>query len=219
MTTPPAPHLEQVVREVADAVLAAPPRLGEVRLVAVDGPSGSGKSTLADALAAELDRRGVRVAVVRTDHFATWDEPVSWWPELASRVLDPLARGERARYRRLVWRDGRPHPGPWLEIDPPEVLVLEGVSSARASVASRLSHVVWVEHPDPAERLARAVRRDGEECRSHLQAWQEFEFGWFAVDRTRERADTVVDRSRVISATATYRDRNLRGWEGATRTG
>ncbi|GGM77699.1 hypothetical protein GCM10012275_55480 [Longimycelium tulufanense] len=190
------PHLDVRWRacgsEIADAVLAAPPRLGAVRLVAVDGPSGSGKTCFARALAAELADRGVRVAVVPTDHFATWDQPVEWWPDLVKWVLAPLSRSERARYQRIEWRDSLPQLGAMVDVDVPDVLVLEGVSSARAAIAPFLSHAVWVEHPDTAERLARAVRRDGEVCRAPLLHWQRFEQGWFAVDQTRERADSVL---------------------------
>ncbi|SHE70689.1 uridine kinase family protein [Streptoalloteichus hindustanus] len=179
-------------RDVADAVLAAPARLGAVRLVAIDGPSGSGKSRLADALVAELAGRGRSVELVRTDYFATWDDPVDWWPHLVDGVLTPLRRGERGRYQRVVWHGGEPAPGPFVEVEVPDVLVVEGVSAARAAIVPLLSCSVWVEHPDPAERLERAVRRDGELSRAHLLAWQRFEQGWFATDGARSRADHRV---------------------------
>ncbi|PRY46127.1 uridine kinase [Umezawaea tangerina] len=153
----------------------------------MDGPSGAGKSTVARTLALELG-----ALVVPTDHFATWDDPVSWWPRLVEGVLDPLARGETGRYRRTDWTDGWPKPGDWLTVDPPEVLIVEGVSSARRSIAPRLDLAVWVDGPDETERLERAVRRDGERSRAHLRRWQEFERGWFAVDDTRSRADRIV---------------------------
>ncbi len=163
-----------------------PPRLGTVRLVAVDGPSGSGKSTFAARLATRLDGH---VTVVSTDDFATWDDPVSWWPRLVAGVLDPLAEGRPGRYVRTAWTDGRPHPGPTITVDVPDVLIIEGVSAGRRSIGPRLSALVWCEVPDSAERLARAVARDGEESRKPLLAWQAFELGWFAVDDTLGRAD------------------------------
>ncbi|WP_209623590.1 uridine kinase family protein [Saccharothrix coeruleofusca] len=154
-----------------------------MRIVAVDGPSGSGKSTYA---------RGLGGAVVPTDHFATWDDPVSWWPRLVSGVLEPLLRGEPGRYRRMDWSTGLPRPGDWVTVEVPELLVIEGVSAARRSIAPLLDEAVWVEVPDPAARLERAVARDGEASRAHLVRWQAFERGWFAVDGTRERATKVV---------------------------
>ncbi|HET9142806.1 uridine kinase [Actinophytocola sp.] len=165
------------------------PRLGAVRLVAIDGPSGSGKSVLADRLVAGWRDVGVAVGLVRTDDFATWDEPVGWWPRLVAGVLEPLADGRPGRYQRVEWVDGRPRPGDWVPVDVPEVLVVEGVSAGRCSVRPKLSALVWCEWPDQARRLERAVGRDGEECRAPLRAWQEFEDGWFAVDAPMTVAD------------------------------
>ncbi|GAB3504265.1 uridine kinase family protein [Amycolatopsis cihanbeyliensis] len=177
----------------ADAVLAAPPRLGPVRVLAIDGPSGSGKSTLAAAVRAELRARGVRVALVGTDDFATWTDPVSWWPRLAEGVLARLAEGEPARYRRMDWATGTPRLGDWVEVPVPEVLVLEGVSAGRASIRPSLSVLWWLPGPDPATRLERAVAREGEGSRGYLQDWQAFEKGWFVVDAPDETAFRWMD--------------------------
>jgi AAA domain len=164
-----------------------PPRLGAVTLVAIDGPSGSGKSTYADKLAAELGAE-----IIRTDDFATWDDPVAWWPRLRDGVLEPLAAGRPGAYRRTEWTNGTPGPGSMITVNPPKVLLLEGVSAGRRSVRPLLSALVWCEVPDPAERLARAVARDGESSRARLMAWQRFEIGWFAVDGTKAAADHRV---------------------------
>ena len=176
--------------DLAGLVLAAPARLGAVRLVAIDGPSGSGKSTLAAELAAEL---GGRAAVVPTDHFATWTDPVSWWPRLLDGVLIPLARGETGRYRRMDWSTGVPRPGDEVEVAVPEVLIVEGVSSGRASVRPALSCLVWVEVRPAEDRLELAVARDGEAARSDFLRWQAFERGWFAVDGTKAAADVIIE--------------------------
>jgi uridine kinase len=158
-----------------------------VRLIAIDGPSGSGKSTYAARLAAELG-----ATVVPTDHFATWTDPVSWWPRLVADVLEPLWQGRDGCYQRMDWTRGRPRLGGPVTVPVPEVLVIEGVSAARRSIAPRLDEAIWVELPDEGERLRRAVERDGERSRKHLERWQAFERGWFAVDGTRARADRIV---------------------------
>src|SRR5215212_9991964 len=66
---------------------ASAPAGMSTRIVAVDGPGGAGKSTLAAALAAELD-----APVVHTDDFASWDNPLDWWPRAIHQVLEPLTR-------------------------------------------------------------------------------------------------------------------------------
>ncbi|QDQ96422.1 uridine kinase [Tomitella fengzijianii] len=165
----------------------------EVR--AVDGPSGSGKTVFADALAARLRGAGRDVALVRADDFATWDAPASWWPRLESGVLRPLAQGLPGRYRRVEWRrqsdraEAVPVPGRWVDVPVPEILILEGVTTARRSIADRLTRAYWVQWGDEAARLERAVARDGGDCREHLERWQRFERGWFAVDGTRSRCE------------------------------
>jgi hypothetical protein len=179
--------------EVLDLVLAAPARLGAVRLVAVDGPSGSGKSTLADALVRDLLGRGVRARVVRTDHFATWTDPAGWWPRFVDGVLTPLAKGEAGRYQRHDWSSGVPRPGKWVEVEVPEVLIFEGVSSGRRAVRPLLSLLVWVEVSSAGERLELAVARDGAASRPDFVRWQAFEQGWFPVDGTRAAADIRIE--------------------------
>ena len=173
-----------------DALLVAPARLGAVRLLAIDGPSGAGKSTLADRVVAGLRARGCRTELVSTDAFATWDDPVSWWPRLVDGVLNPLANGVEGAYRRMDWTSGAPRPGELVRVSVPEVLVLEGVSCGRTSARPLLSHLCWLSGGSEEERLSRTVARDGEAARAELGRWQRFECGWFAVDGTAEAADT-----------------------------
>lgn len=163
-------------------------------VVAIDGPSGAGKSTYAQRLVDDLRADGNRVALVRTDHYATWDDPVSWWPLLIEEVIDPLTRGRNAFYRPMVWRAGVPSPGDELRLPWAPLIVIEGVSSARRSFADRISLGLWLDGGTADQRLERAVARDGEESRAELVRWQDFERGWFAVDGTRERC-VVVERS------------------------
>lgn len=167
-----------------------------MRLIAIDGPSGSGKSVYADALADRLRADGASVALVRTDHFATWARPASWWPVLEDGVLRPLLAGRTGCYRPLLWSgsaaDWSVRPGPAVEVPVPDILLLEGVTAARRSLADRLDQALWVEWGSEGERLERAVARDGEDYRALLRRWQLFERGWFAVDDTRSRCEVVA---------------------------
>ena len=175
---------------VIEALLAAPARLGGVRVLAIDGPSGAGKSTLATQVVDALRGSGYRTGLVSTDAFATWDDPVAWWTRLVDGVLRPLANGVEGAYRRMDWSTGSPRPGEFVRVPVPDVLVLEGVSSGRTSVRPLLSHLCWLSGGSAAERLARAVARDGEAARAELGRWQRFERGWFAVDGTSAAAGT-----------------------------
>jgi hypothetical protein len=165
-------------------------KLGRTTLIAIDGPSGSGKTSYAAWLARELN-----ATIVSTDDFATWDDPVSWWPRLVAGVLAPIEEGRPGRYQKTEWSGGHPHPGAYRRIEVPDVLIVEGVSAGRKSISEKLSHLIWCELPDESKRLELAAARDGEQARNHLVSWQKFERGWFAVDQTKARADCVVTPS------------------------
>src|SRR5262249_13474221 len=89
------PELSEVVDAIRSSI--APGGM-TTRIVAIDAHGGAGKSSLAASLARELD-----APVVHTDDFASWDNPVDWWPELIEKLLAPLAAGRAARYTPTSW--------------------------------------------------------------------------------------------------------------------
>ncbi len=133
-----------------------------------------------------------KVTVVSTDLLATWEHPLDWWPLLEQHLLAPLAAGIAAELPVVQWVLGHPRPGGSVHVPAVDVLVLEGVSSGRRAVADRLSALIWVEVPDSARRLERAVERDGEAMRPFLARWQRDEQLHFRDDRTRDRADIAI---------------------------
>ncbi len=181
-----------LVARASAVLLDRPPRLGSTRLGVVDGPSGSGKTTLAQAWQRDLRARGASVVLFSSDLLATWADPFGWFDRFDRQVLTPISRGRPGRIRLTDWTGGDPVPGGWFEVPVPGVLILEGVSSARSQLQGRASVTVWVQVGDRAERLERAVARDGEPSRPFLTAWQDAEDAFFAADRTRARADVVV---------------------------
>ncbi|HEY3011016.1 MAG TPA: hypothetical protein VGJ63_23575 [Micromonosporaceae bacterium] len=179
--------------DLAARVLAAPPRLGRVRLVAVDGPSGAGKSNVADRLAVALERQtGHPTPVVRTDDLLDgWDDQFTFWARLERDVLKPLAAGRPGRYRRYDWHQ-RAFGDATVDVVPAPVVIIEGVSAARAAIRPRLSLAVFVTAPSDL-RLARALGRDGEALRAYLEKWRLRENRHFAADATAQHADLVID--------------------------
>ena len=154
------------------------------RIVAVDGHGGAGKSTFAARLATALG--GVQVA--HTADFASWDDPLDWWPRCIAELLEPLARGDIARYEVTAWT-GIPRPA--VEIVPAEVVILEGVSSSREAFRPYLSGAIWVETPREV-CLARGLTRDGEHMRPQWEAWLAAEDVYIARENPMARADLVV---------------------------
>ncbi|MGI5245023.1 uridine kinase family protein [Dactylosporangium sp. CA-139066] len=178
-------------RELASTVLASPARLGAVRVVGVDGRAGSGKTTFAGRLAAELGKSR-RVAVLHTDDFLDgWAKLLVWQPRLREWVLEPFRRGEAGAYRRYDWELERLR-DEWTTIEPPEVLVVEGVGSASAAMRADLTLGVLVYAPRDL-RLRRGLERDGEALRPEWERWMAGEDGHYAEDATAEAVDLLVD--------------------------
>lgn len=174
-----------LVAHLTRLVLAAPPRAGSTRLVAVDGPSGAGKTTLADALASRLGAPVVHM----DDLYPGWDGLRESRLRVADWVADPLRDGLPPRYRRWDW--ARSEYGEWVQVEPSEVVVLEGCGSGALDCADALSLLVWVEADEPVRRQ-RGLRRDPGYA-DFWERWGRQEREVFAQDRTRERADVVVD--------------------------
>lgn len=189
--------------QLAALVRRRPPSAGGTRVVAVDGPSGSGKTSLAAELATALDGAPV---VHLDDLYPGWDGLEDIVPRLLEWVLEPLARGEPARYRRYDWPTGRY--AEWHDVPPCPVLVVEGVASGARACAPYLSLLVWVDAPRDL-RFARGMARDGEGYRPHWERWARQETAHFAAEGTRDRADVRLDGAvagRWLAAQPTSRD-------------
>jgi uridine kinase len=156
-----------------------------VRVVAIDGHGGAGKTTLAARLATALDN----APVVHTDDFASWDDPLDWWPRLISQVLQPLSEGRSACYQRYDWVTRRL--ADWVDLPSASYLVLEGVSASRLSFRPYVTFAIWVD----ARRetcLARGLERDGEGMHQQWLEWMAAEDRYVASEYPDRRADLVV---------------------------
>jgi uridine kinase len=170
---------------VLDLAAARPPTLGTGRLVCVDGPAGSGKTTLGTALA-EL----TGAQLVHTDELMNGWRGLAAVGEQLAALVAALAEGRPGSYEHFAWgQDRYDHtvavpPAPWL--------VVEGVGSGAAALAAYTTVLVWVEVDDDL-RLARGLARDGEAMEEHWRTFMRDERTLFARERTRHRADVLVD--------------------------
>jgi uridine kinase len=183
----------EIAQRILDEV-AARPAINGVRVVGVDGCAGSGKSTLARRLA-ELSGAGL----VEIDDFVSWDDFAGWWPRFDAQILQPLLAGREACYQVRDWaRDWRGSSlGGWKTLPWQPLVVVEGVTCTRQAAAGRLAYSIWVEAPTQL-RLARGLARDhgqGYDVSALWAEWMRQEDAFFAADRTRERADLIVDTS------------------------
>jgi uridine kinase len=170
---------------IAAAVRRAVPRAGGSRVVAVDGRSGAGKTLLAAAL---RDRLGAPVVSLE-DLYGGWDGLEHGIDLLVSAVLEPLAAGRAARVPRYDWIARA-----WAEptaIEPPPILIVEGVGAGARRAAAFESVLVWLEVPAPV-RKKRALDRDGATFARYWDQWAAQEDAMLARDRTPDRADITL---------------------------
>jgi uridine kinase len=164
----------------------------QIRIVAVDGPGGAGKTRLALWLAQKLD-----APVIHTDDFASWENPVEWWPQLIELALKPLAAGKRARYRPTRWGGEERAP---VSIEPMDIVILEGVTASRQAFQPYLAYSIWIETPREL-RLQRGLERDGADARAQWEQWMEAEDRYIERERPAERADLVLSGHQDLWAT------------------
>ena len=173
------------ITRIIAALAGAPPRAGGSRVVAVDGRSGAGKTSLAAALSGRLRARVVSLE----DLYGGWDGLEHGIDLLVSAVLEPLAGGRAAQVPRYDWVAGG-----WAEpavLEPPPILIVEGVGAGARRAAAFESVLVWLEVP-AAVRKKRALDRDGATFAPYWDRWAAQEEAMIARDRTPERADIVI---------------------------
>ncbi|HEU4347319.1 MAG TPA: AAA family ATPase [Actinoplanes sp.] len=184
--------MRAVEEGLVELIRSRPARLGPVRLVAIDGPSGAGKTRFADRLGARLSAQ-----VVHTDDLLDgWEDQFTFWARLNDLVLEPLRHGRPGSYLRYDWELGA-FAVPLVTVEPADVVLLEGVSSARRAIRAELSAAVFVTAP-PDVRLDRVLSRDGSDdlaFRAYLERWRTAEDRHFAEEATAAFADFVIDGS------------------------
>ncbi|WP_405739363.1 hypothetical protein OG885_37065 [Streptomyces sp. NBC_00028] len=161
------------------------PSCGPVRLVGVDGHAGSGKSTFAGELAVALGG----APVLHLDDIASHEELFGWTGRLLEQVIEPLRRGESARYAPYDWHARRF--GPVRELAPAPVVLVEGVGAGRRALRPHLAQLLWMELPRE-ESWDRGRSRDGAEQREFWAGWVRAERAHFAEDPSRPFADLLV---------------------------
>lgn len=179
-------------RAVASALLTingAQTRCGSTKVIAIDGPSGAGKTDFTAALAERLPSAQV---LHMDDLYPGWDGLERAVADLHDHVLAPLARGERATYRRWNWEHERY--AEWHCLPATRLLLVEGVGSGAEPGRQLESALIWLE-ADRDVRFRRGVERDGALYLPYWRRWAASEDALFALDGTRSRAGLILNTS------------------------
>ncbi|MFH8795371.1 uridine kinase [Streptomyces sp. NPDC017941] len=183
---PMPPSCPTPLPRLAGALRRLPPSCGPVRLVAVDGHAGSGKSTFTARLAEALGG----APVLRLDDLASHDALFDWTERLRRQVLEPLSRGETARYAAYDWHERRFGPAD-RPLPAAPVVLIEGVGSGRCALRPSLAGLLWMDLPEDTS-WARGRRRDGPAQSAFWDGWEAAERRHFAEDPSRRRAHLLV---------------------------
>jgi hypothetical protein len=133
---------------------------------------------------------GLRAPVVSLEFlYGGWDGLERGIDLLVSEVLEPVAAGRAARVPRFDWV-AREWADP-VTLEPPQVLIVEGVGAGARRAAVYESVLVWLEAP-PFVREKRALDRDGDVIAAHWEQWAAQEEAMLARERTPERAGLVL---------------------------
>ena len=187
---------ERRVDDIADLLawvaMESAPTLGSTRLVCVDGRAGSGKTTLAEAMLRAASEVGRARLLHMDDMYEGWGGLGDVSERVERDLVRPLRENHPGRYQRYDWH--RETFAEWRTVDPVDLLILEGVGSGAAVYDDTITKLVWVEAPRDL-RVERGLARDGAEVLPMWLDWMESEEVVFARERTRQRADVVVDGS------------------------
>jgi len=178
---------------ISNELISQQPMVGTTKFIAVDGHGGSGKSSLAEILAKKLDAQ-----LIHTDDFASWDNPLDWWPLVIERVFDPIKAGAKTlSYPRSKWWPDH-HPEPVVDQPVTAIMILEGVSSLRKEFRPYISLGIFVDTPESI-CLERGLTRDSstgksvEELTRIWQDWLKDEDDYMQRDQPKAYADLVID--------------------------
>ena len=182
------------------------PKVGSVIFIAVDGHGGSGKSTFAKLLAEKLNAQ-----IIETDYFASWNNPLDWWPLAIKHVFEPIMNGATTlNYPRSKWSQDS-NPDPIVDQPVTKFMILEGVSSLRKEFRDYISFGIFVDTPKDV-CLQRGVERDltynykksSSELTAMWDKWFENEDVYIKRDNPQAHADIVIDGTKPFEKQAEH---------------
>ncbi|MET0695553.1 MAG: NTP transferase domain-containing protein [Propionibacteriaceae bacterium] len=185
---------------------------GRPVVVALDGRSGAGKTTLAAGLS--LVRPATVVEgddfyggrqIAGLDFFARERLPdaevadlVIDWRRLRREALEPLSGGNAARFARYDWDSDDGRMGAEVGLVAADLVVVEGVYSARPELSDLVDLAVCVE-VDPSVRQRRLSLRADDDDPHLVSFWERGESFYFAEVRPVESFDLVVGSTEEIA--------------------
>jgi uridine kinase len=159
-------------------------------LLAIDGPAGGGKSTLAKDLFLYL-------SATRDVNLLGLDDIYDGWENaLGEQLIGDLERIAQAHQHQSalsidIYNWGTSSFSEVREINPKQILIIEGVGSAQEVIRAHNAITIWMDI-DPLIGMERVLERDGHHIAEQMKTWQVLQSEHFAHSGARENADFVV---------------------------
>ena len=158
--------------------------------------AGAGKSTLASRIANAFP--ATRTVIIHMDDlYAGWEDALTptLTKNLEQNIARPASQGKSIEYRKYDWLAKKF--GDFIRLNPPELLILEGVGSGQKAMRKYLDQLVWIDI-EPEVGLSRVLQRDGDYMETEMRVWQMRESEHFRGDNTRDCATIRIDGKRFI---------------------
>jgi uridine kinase len=174
-------------------LLSQKTKCGSTHIISIDGPAGAGKTTLAMELFLALSLEKSVLIIHLDEIYNGWQDGLG---DSLTRRLEELLNGLSQEKPTLLpiydWSKGTFTSE--REIDPCDVLIIEGVGAAQAVVRRWSTATIWLDI-SPAEGLKRVLERDGAAIEENMLQWQIQEAAHFLADKTRENSDFILSTS------------------------
>jgi uridine kinase len=158
-------------------------------LIAIDGRAGAGKTTLAARFYKELSVDKTVGIIHMDDLYNGWEKALD---EGLTKTLESIVKShhnnvafeiEIFNWQSLSFDSKR-------EINPVDVLILEGVGAGQKVVRDAGATLYWLDI-DAEVGIARVLNRDGNQIAPQMKQWQIVQEIHFMQDKTRENAEHI----------------------------
>jgi uridine kinase len=159
-------------------------------VIAIDGPAGSGKSTLAKELFLYFSTTYDVNLLGLDDIYDGWQDALGQkLTEDLSMILtahkeENIISVDIYDWTKFAYREKR-------EIQPKEILIIEGVGSAQAITRAHKAITIWMDI-DPHQGFQRVLERDGHHISEEMKKWLTLQNEHFLDSGAKENADFVI---------------------------
>lgn len=199
---------QKCCRNAVDTIQQRLARLGRPIVVVIDGGSGAGKSSLAAMIQNQME-----AALIPLDDFYAahipdhqWEafspeerlKHVFDWVRLRRHAIEPLLRGETARWQAFDFEAGPrpdgtyPMQDEFKQQDPADLILIEGAYSASPPLDDLVDLAILVDVPLEVRHARLAAREDQDFLIRWHTLWDPVEDVYFNQVRPKDTFDIVI---------------------------